>query len=61
MKQREMLEMRRRTLQESIASRRRYLSSLPAQLKAVKKAAHGLQQVGRGDWRGLYWWDKMMH
>ncbi|CAI5961463.1 unnamed protein product [Closterium sp. NIES-64] len=41
---REMLEIRRRTLQESISSRKKFLGSLPGQLKALKKASGPLQQ-----------------
>lgn len=43
-KQRQELEMRRRTLQESINSRKKFLAGLPAQLKVLKSATQPLQQ-----------------
>lgn len=43
-KQQELLEARKKILQESIATRKKFLSSLPSQLKALKKASLPVQQ-----------------
>lgn len=43
-KQRELLEARKKILQENIANRRKFLSSLPSHLKALKKASLPVQQ-----------------
>ncbi|XP_002964386.2 THO complex subunit 5A [Selaginella moellendorffii] len=43
-KQRELLEARKKMLQENIANRKKFLSSLPSQLKALKKASLPVQQ-----------------
>ncbi|CAM6091968.1 unnamed protein product [Calypogeia fissa] len=43
-KQREQLDARKKLLQESIANRRKFLSSLPSHLKALKKASLPVQQ-----------------
>lgn len=43
-KQRELLDVRKKSLQESIANRRKFLSSLPSHLKALKKASLPVQQ-----------------
>lgn len=43
-KQRELLEARKKMLQESIANRKKFLSSLPSHLKALKKASLPVQQ-----------------
>ncbi|KAJ7564599.1 hypothetical protein O6H91_02G024900 [Diphasiastrum complanatum] len=43
-KQRDLLEARKKILQENIANRRKFLSSLPSQLKSLKKASLPVQQ-----------------
>lgn len=43
-KHQEVLEARKKMLQESIANRRKFLSSLPGHLKALKKASLPVQQ-----------------
>lgn len=43
-KQREELEQRKKQLQESIAIRKKFISSLPSHLKALKKASLPVQQ-----------------
>ncbi|KAH7294866.1 hypothetical protein KP509_27G022600 [Ceratopteris richardii] len=43
-KQQELLEARKKMLQESIAARRKFLSSLPSHLKTLKKASLPVQQ-----------------
>ncbi|KAL4196681.1 hypothetical protein AMTRI_Chr04g247400 [Amborella trichopoda] len=43
-RQREELEQRKRTLQETIANRKKFLSSLPSHLKSLKKASLPVQQ-----------------
>ncbi|KAI5077768.1 hypothetical protein GOP47_0007592 [Adiantum capillus-veneris] len=43
-KQQELLEARKKMLLESIATRRKFLSSLPSHLKALKKASLPVQQ-----------------
>lgn len=43
-KQREELEQRKKNLQETIANRKKFISSLPSHLKALKKASLPVQQ-----------------